>query len=488
MGAEHVYLSLDIGASSGRLFAVINNDEKIYLDEISRFDNKIYQRDDKLYWDFGHLFLEIIEALRNGLEKYPNAKSLGIDTWGVDYGLIDYDGNLLENPRCYRDQRGFKAKRQLETFLSNKHLYELTGIQQLHFNTIYQLFDDYSSDKEKLTQTKHILLIPDLIAYYLTGEVSTEITNASTTALFDSKKQDWITHNHDFFNLTDKFPALTKPSLLKGYLKSEFNLKDLPVISVCSHDTASAFISVKNQNHQVIISSGTWSLVGKNIEHPILNDDALSYGFTNEIGMFNHIRFLKNVMGLWIVNQIKAELEKQQESISFFELEKKAITAEPFQYFIDPDDTLFIEPGQMIHKINTYFKKTNQQQTNDISIILRAVYESLAFKYRLTIERLETITEEKIDSLIIIGGGNQSDLLNQFTANLTKKNLFIGPSEATVLGNALAQMYFFKDIKSLKSGQNLIELSFGQKLFEPDYCSDCEQAYLKFKNIIGNEE
>lgn len=488
MKNQSVYLTLDIGASSGRLFAVITDDSKIELDEISRFQNKIYKNGEGLYWDFGHLFLEIVNALKKGIDKYPKAKSLGIDTWGVDYGFIDEKGKLIENPRCYRDSRSIHAKKKFELEFSKEDLYHQTGTQQLPFNTIYQLYDDYINQKDLIKKSKWMLLIPDLISYYLTGEISTEVTNASTTSLFDSKRTSWISLNHEFFDLTKRFSTLVKPATLKGYLKDEFKIGKLPVISVCSHDTASAFISVKNHYQQAIISSGTWSLIGKSIESPIIDEKALTYGFTNELGMFNHIRFLKNVMGLWIINQIKADLEKQQDSLSFFELEKKAISAEPFKYFIDPDDDIFLEPNHMINKVNQYFEKTEQHQTSDISIILRAVYESLAFKYRLTIEQLEKITDESIDHIIIIGGGNQSDLLNQFTANLTKRKIIIGPTEATVLGNALAQMYYFRDIKSLKSGQNMIENSYDQKIFEPDYCNDYEKAYKRFKKIIGNEE
>jgi sugar (pentulose or hexulose) kinase len=343
------------------------------------------------------------------------------------------------------------------------------------------------NDQDTFNKAKWILLMPDLIAYHLTGEVSTEITNASTTSLYSHKKQDWLGLKEEFYKISHKFPTLVKPGTLKGHLKASFGLKQLPIISICSHDTASAYISVKQKDSQALINSGTWSLVGKIIKQPIIKQTVLEYGFTNETGMFHHVRFLKNIMGFWIINQIKADLEKHQETYSFFKLEKKAISAEPFQYFIDPDDNIFLEPGHMIDKVNMYFEKTNQKQTHDIGVILRCVYESLAFKYRLTIERLELITKYHIDDIMIIGGGNQSDLLNQFTANLTNRKIIIGPTEATVLGNALVQMYYFRDVKTIKSGQNLIENSFEQIVYEPDYCNEYEKAYERFKSIIGNE-
>lgn len=477
------YLSIDIGASSGRAIVIIVDKEKIQIDEVYRFLNETLFIDDKLYWNFNQLIAEVKKGILLSYEKYPDLKSIGIDTWGVDYGLIDFDGNLIGQPRCYRDDRNHQAKAQFHQVYDSKLLYRSTGIQQLPFNTIYQLFDDYSN-KELFNQTKHILLLPNLIGYFLTGQIATELTNASTTSMLNANTKTWISEPSIIQAFTSKFPNLVKPATMLGTLNSIPGLPPVPVINICSHDTASAFVSTRLSEEQVLISSGTWSLIGTNLSKPNLSEASMDLNFTNELGMNHQTRFLKNVMGMWILNETKKSLELNQKSLSFFDIEKKAISSKPMTAFIDPDDAIFMGPGHMIDKIHKFLEETNQRIPKTEGELLRIIYESYAFKYRYTIDNMQKILKKPLTEIIIIGGGNQSKFLNQMTANYTKRKVITGAKEATVLGNGLVQMLYFKDIKTIKKGQTMIQKSFENHTYEANYCVDCDEGYERFLSII----
>lgn len=479
---EKQYLAIDIGASSGRAMIVTYLEHRISYYELHRFKNIIYEKDQKLFWDFKHLMREINFAIDDAISKYPQLKSVGIDTWGVDYGYIDYDLKLIEDPRCYRDIRNKDAFLEVYKHITKENLYKKTGIQYLPFNTIYQLQDDLMHEDSMIAKAKHILLIPDLIAFHLTHTLATDITNASTTNLLDAKTKTWITGSH-LDHLIHKFPPFIKPGQCYGYIEKH----NLPVIATCSHDTASAFASISKVRQQAIISSGTWSLIGILLQNPILSKKSYNLNFTNELGYLNQTRYLKNVMGLWIINQIKEDLHNDGLSYDYVELEKLAMSSTPFAYFLDPDDPMFIEKGHMINRVKTYFVKTNQKETHDIKHILRAVYEGLAFKYRMILDDIEILTKKKINEIIIIGGGNQSCLLNQFTANLTKRHVIIGPTEASVLGNALLQMIYFNDVSSAKEGHNIILKSIQSRFITSEF-NDYEYAYQLFVNHMREKE
>ena len=482
------YLAIDLGASSGRTFVVKKEKNRITIDEIYRFQNKVTVKDDHIFWDFKSLMNDIIMGIKQSFSQYPEISSIGIDSWGVDYGFISDQGQLIENPFCYRDQRGENSSYVFHQTFSKENLYRLTGIQYLPFNTIYQLLDDISQPGFNLHQVKAVMLIPDVIGYLLTGQMTTELTNASTTSLLNTNTKTWIKEVSELTSLIEKFPPIAKPGTIKGYLKPDLGLSQIPVIHVCSHDTASAFASIHLEQHQVLISSGTWSLVGTLLKKPINSRISQHMNFTNEIGLNQHIRFLKNVMGLWILNQVKETLNQRGLHYNFFDMEKMAMTSEPFRYFIDPDDPMFIKPGDMIERIYQFFEKTEQDKPKNISSVYRAVYESLAFKYRYVIEQLEILIGHQLNEIVIVGGGNQSRLLNQFTANLTNRKVIIGPTEATVLGNALVQMYATKSIKSYKTGQKMIMQNFNGQSIEPMYCTAYDDAYKKFLKIINKGE
>lgn len=477
------YLSIDIGASSGRAIVIIVDKDKIQIDEVYRFLNETLSIDDKLYWNFDQLISEVKKGISKSYEKHPDVKSIGIDTWGVDYGLIDRAGNLIGQPRCYRDDRNHRAKDNFHQDYDASTLYRLTGIQQLPFNTIYQLYDDYSN-KVLFNQISHILLLPNLIGYALTGQMATELTNASTTSMLNANTKTWISDPTIVQDFTSKFPNLVKPATLLGTLNAIPGLPPLPVINICSHDTASAFVSTRLSEEQVLISSGTWSLIGTNLSKPNLSETSMDLNFTNELGMNNQTRFLKNVMGMWILNETKKLLELNHKPLSFFDIEKKAISSKPMTAFIDPDDAIFMGPGNMVDKIHKFLNETNQPIPKTDGELLRIIYESYAFKYRYTIDNMQKILKKPLTEIVIIGGGNQSKFLNQMTANYTHRKVITGAKEATVLGNGLVQMLYFKDIKTIKKGQTMIQKSFETHSYEVSYCVDCDEGYQRFLSII----
>lgn len=480
------YLSIDIGASSGRAVVVIKDKQTLRLDEAYRFKTKSYEKEGLHYWDFNDLFKEVVTGIEKAFFLHEEIKSIGIDTFGVDYGRLDQNGTLNSDPLCYRNKRFIESSTLFHESYSKEALYSLTGIQYLPFNTIYQLYDHVRHNQ--LNKQETILLLPNLIGYFLTGNKQTEVTNASTTALYDSRTNRFVETLFEVDKQKNSFASLVNPGVILGETLETFNFPKTPVINVCSHDTASAFVSTRILKNQALISSGTWSLVGTILAKPKRSKEALRCNFTNELGYLGQTRFLKNIMGMWLINESRSELMKSNEDLSFFDLEKKAISSEPFLAFIDPDDEIFLTKGSMIERMRTYLEKTNQNIPIKTEGMLRVIYESLAFKYRYTIEQLEKVLQRPMDEILIIGGGSQSKLLNQMTANFCKKRVITGAVEATVLGNAIVQMHYFKEIKTIKSGQTLIEKSFKGTVYEPTECEACEEAYERFLKLIEGDK
>ncbi|NJP40901.1 rhamnulokinase [Oscillospiraceae bacterium HV4-5-C5C] len=481
-------LAFDFGASSGRAMLGRFDGQKLSLEEIHRFANDPVKLGSTLYWDFLRQFYEI----RQGLIKARlagNLDSLGIDTWGVDFGLLGADGRLLDQPVHYRDQRTDGAVQELAGLIPDAELYEQTGLQFLNFNTLYQLCYLRRRQPGLLDQAETALLIPDLFAYFLTGERFSEYTIASTTALLDPRTRDW---NRDLFrrlNLPELFPAIKQPGSYAAPLTRDLCRElDLPaawpLIRTASHDTASAVAAVPAEGEDFIyISSGTWSLMGIEAARPIINEDSRRLMFTNEGACNGRIRFLKNIMGLWLIQETRRQWIREGQQLSYADMEEAALVKPPFRSLIDPDDRLFATPGNLPERIRQRCRETGQPVPADTGAVVRCIYESLALKYRIVKEGLETVSRKHYRKLHVVGGGTKDGLLSQFTANATGLPVWAGPAEATAIGNMLVQLISTGALKDLAQARQLVRQSFDLKLYEPRDCADWDDACARFKTL-----
>jgi rhamnulokinase len=422
--------AVDLGASSGRVMLGMVGPGVLELSEVNRFWNGPVRTAGTLHWDVLHLYHSMLEGLRAA----GPLDGVGIDSWAVDYGLLDRKGRLLGNPVHYRDSRTDGVMdRVLETVLAAE-LFDVTGLQQLPFNTIYQL-----AAEGLLVQAETLLMIPDLLGYWLTGEIGTERTNASTTQLYDVRTREWSDPLVARMGLPRRLlPELREPGDVIGtVLPDETGLPPgTPVIAVGSHDTASSVVAVPAGDERfAYISSGTWSLVGLELDEPVLTDEARQANFTNEGGVDGRIRFLRNVMGLWILQ----ECQRVWEDDDLPTLLRDAAAAPPFAVLIDPDAPEFLAPGNMPERINEHCRKTGQEPPQSRAAAVRCVLESLALAYRRTLRSAQSIADREVDVLHVIGGGSQNELLCQLTADACGLPVLAGPVEASALGNVLVQ-------------------------------------------------
>lgn len=462
------YVAVDIGASSGRLMLSQLKNGKMSLKEIHRFKNGFTFKDGHDRWDIDHIIQEILK----GLEKIKRAGydkiSLGIDTWAVDYVLVGQDGKKLADPISYRDKRTDNAIKDLTAQVSKAEIYKKTGIQFLDFNTLYQLFEE---NKDLLAKTKKIMMIPDYIGYVLTGKAVMEVTNASTTQMLDLREGLFDKDLLKKVNVSEKqFPKLVDPGTPLGKLDKEkfldYDLPDVDVITVATHDTASAVVGAPGMGHHwAYLSSGTWSLLGTELNVPENGSAAFRENYTNEWGAYGTYRFLKNIMGLWMVQCVKRELNDKYE---FSELADLAGKVKPFRQFININDPRFENPKSMIQEIKDYCKETNQKVPQTPGEVVMAIYSNLALFYAYELEKLDHILGYKIDTLNIVGGGSNVKLLNQLTSTISGINVYAGPSEATAIGNLIVQMITRHDILNVYLGRRIIANSFDIKKFVPE--------------------
>jgi len=476
-------LAVDIGASSGRFIVVDYNKGFLLKEETYRFSNAMEYCDGKLEWNFDSLIKNIKTGLRITLNKHSDIVSVGVDTWAVDYGKLDVKGTLISNPVAYRDERNEKAAKELLKTCKYETIYCNSGIQFLNFNTLFQL---YAEKKESFDK---VLLIPDLINYFLTGEKRTELTNLSTTALYNPITRDYSEENFKLIGFSKNiFPQIIFPSTLVGKIKKELcdeeGIYQIPVIAVGSHDTASAIASINLSDHTAYLSSGTWSLLGVELSYPIINEMSYKYNYTNEIGLNHSVRFLKNIMGLFIVQELKKDFEKTDKKISFQTMQDEAKKIDNNDIYIDIDDELFQKPGDMLCKYYRYLDKTNQQQNNiSIGQIVRSIYESMAFKYVEKMNELELITQDKKNKLIVVGGGINAKLLNQLIANALNIIVETGETEATVYGNAIAQLIYFNKFSSLNEARKELAKITNKEKYEPKDQDITKIKYQKYLSI-----
>lgn len=484
-------LAIDLGASSGRGIVGKFDGSKITLEEVHRFTNDPVNLNGNLYWDMLKLFTEIKQAISNCvLGENKDIKSISIDTWGVDFGLLDATGSLMANPYNYRNP-AFSKELMEEVYakIPKEELYKITGTQFLNFNSIYQLYH-ISKNKYLLDNAKELLFVPDLLKYFLTGVKQTEYSIASTSQLLDAKTRNWspdiiskLGFSKEIFG--EIVAPGTKAGKLLPHILEEVGNVDAEVVSCASHDTASAVVAVPAKNDDfVYISSGTWSLMGKEIPEPLTGELAYKYDLTNEGGTERKIRFLKNIMGLWIEQESRRRWKRQGEVVSFDELSNMAMASKPHACFINPDYLEFQTPGNMPKRIAEFCRMTGQHVPETKGEIVRCIFDSLAMCYRSTVEKIDEITGKKAPFINIVGGGTKEVPLCKLTADACGRPVYTGPVEATALGNIAVQAIANGEIKDTKEAREVIANSFEISCFEPHDTDMWDEGYEKFKKIV----
>ena len=484
-------LAFDFGASSGRGIIGAFDGKTITIKEIHRFLNEPVIINGGMYWDILRLFEEMKRGIKKAVEEY-DIESIAIDTWGVDFGFLDKCGELMGNPYHYRHKHTENAVDNLLKKIDSKKLFELSGLANQKFNTLCQLNEMKNNNYFALDTAKDMLFIPDLLIYFLTGKKVTEYTIASTSQMIVPAKNKWNKEILSTFGINDKYlKNIISPSATVGNLSEELKkelgiTKDIKIIACAEHDTASAVMAVPALNDDfAYISSGTWSLLGVELKNPIISDKARDFGYTNEGGFNNTVRFLKNIMGLWIIQECKRTWENEGDDISFSQIVELAEKCEPFKCFINPNSKEFYTPLDMPNKIIQYCKNTNQRVPENKGEIARCIYESLAFIYKKSVDDLKDILGKDIKALNIVGGGSNNVMLNQFTANALNIPVIAGPSEATAIGNIVCQYIGLNIIDDIWQARSIIKDSFKCKTFIPDNNNEWMKNYNKFIKITG---
>lgn len=484
-------LAIDLGASSGRGIVGSFDGKKLEIVENHRFPNEPVNTNGNFNWDILRIFHEIKSSISKcALSDDKDISSIGIDTWGVDYGYIDKNGALMANPYHYRDSRTDGIQPYAFQTVPFEELYGITGIQTMNFNTIYQLAADLRDRPYIVENAERLLFTPDLLNYFLTGEKYTEYTIASTGAVLDAKKRAISSELLNKFGIKESlFSPIVMPGHRIGKLSSNVlsEIGDIKadVVNIAAHDTASAVIAVpaKRGEDFVYISSGTWSLMGVENDEPVINNKSMLYNFTNEGGAGGKIRFLKNIMGLWLEQESRRQWKREGVSYTFDELTELALKSKPFACFIDPNNTLFSPAGDMPGRIREFCKQTNQYVPQTVGEIVRCIFESLALCYRQTIENIESMTGKHYSSINIVGGGTKEAVLCQWAADASNKTVYAGPVEATAIGNIAMQAISAKEIKDISEAREIITNSFDVKVYETKHNDAWDEAYNRFLNI-----
>ena len=480
------YIAVDLGAESGRVMLGSVSGEKITLEEIHRFLNGPSEQSGSLRWDFSKLFSEVKIGIGKAVKTAGgDVYGIGVDTWGVDYGFVDERGKLVENPYHYRDGRTSGMIEKSFEFMPKREIYENTGLQFMLFNTLYQLLSARLGNSLVKLQPHKLLFMADLISFHLCGKQYAEYTLASTSQLMDMHTGKWSKAIFDKLSLPIQImPEVVRAGTVVGKLTDaiakEIGASAIPVIAIGSHDTASAVAAVPSKGGKwAYLSSGTWSLMGVEIPKAIINDKSFGYEFTNEGGVCGTIRLLKNIMGLWVLQECRRQWQREGEELSYDQIAEAAAKAKPFAAFIDVDHTEFYSPGDMPAKINVYLKSTGQNVISDKGQMARVILESLAIKYRKTMEMLEDTIGDPIDVLHIVGGGIKNELLCQFAADAINKKVITGPAEATALGNIMMQAIATGQIKTVEQGRKLVAGSVELKTYTPQDVKVWEEQYKK---------
>jgi len=479
------YLAFDFGAESGRAVLAHLHSGVITTEEVYRFANEPVEYGGSLHWDAPKLWLEVRKTLAR-LEEVE-LSGIGVDAWGVDYALLGERGELLLNPYHYRDRRTDGVMESVFEKISREEIYRETGIQFMPINTLYQLFAAKRDTPDLLRAARTLLMIPDLFHYWLTGNAVCEFTNATTTQMVNAEKRAWSRDLMEKLELPVDLPAeIVEPGTRVGNLSEKVTasrtLRGTPVIAPATHDTGSAVAAVMARDGTAFISSGTWSLLGTEIDAPLITQEALRLNFTNEGGVCGTTRFLKNVMGLWMLQCCRSSWTSRGQVYDYRELMELASREPEFGQLVDPDDESFLHPADMPKAIDGFCERTQQSPPKTPGAYARTVLESLAFKYRQVIGDLERLTRKPIHQIRIIGGGSKNRLLNQFAADATGRRVLAGPAEATALGNVAMQVLATGAASSLSEVRAMVDRSFPTETFEPRETDKWQRHVERFRH------
>jgi len=487
---ESLYIAVDLGAGSGRVFLAGLSTGELLLEEVRRFRYPATESAGHLRWRLPKIFDEIRAGLRDAAERARSLQrpvaSIGVDSWGVDYGLIDAAGVLIENPICYRDERTRASMEQVFRRVPREEIFARTGIQFLVFNTLFQL---YAHAQDGLPRdAARLLLIPDLINFFLTGRAVTEYTNATTTQMVGARTGTWDRELIERLGLpvnllTEVVSAGTSLGPLKAALADNLGLEGVSVVLPATHDTGSAVAGAPLQDGWAYISSGTWSLVGVELESVLINAEVARHNFTNEGGAYGTIRFLKNVMGLWVFESCRREWKKQGLDVSYESLLTEAGTLERSPALVFPDDERFFNPPSMTEAMAAHLTETGQAVPASPALMSRAILDSLALRYASVLSTIESLTGRRVEGVQIAGGGSQNDYLNQATANATGKIVLAGPMEATVAGNVLVQAVSSGRFASLAEARKHLADNVSLKKFTPALTPAWEETARRYRAL-----
>ncbi len=483
------YLAFDFGAESGRAVLAHLQSGILTTEEVHRFPNEPVEYGGSLHWDVARLWFEVRKALSRLSEV--ELAGIGVDAWGVDYALLGEGGELLENPYHYRDRRTEGVMEEVLAKVGREDIYRATGIQFMPINTLYQLFAARRQTPKLLDAAKYLLTIPDLFNYWLTGNAVCEFTNATTTQMVDPVKRNWAVGLMQRLELPAYLPApLVEPGSILGTLLPDIegatSLAGTCVIAPACHDTGSAVAAISARDGTAFLSSGTWSLLGTELDSPVITPDALRLNFTNEGGVNGTTRLLKNVMGLWMLQGCRQSWTAQGRDYDYRELIELAAREKPFGHLVDPDDESFLRPADMLAAIDKFCTRTHQPVPQEAGAYVRAVLESLAFKYRLVLRNLEHVIGKRIGQIHIIGGGSKNRLLNQLTADASGRRVLAGPAEATALGNIAVQILATGEAASLQEVRALVDRSFPTEVFDPLETDQWDRHAERFEQYCGS--
>ncbi len=488
MSGNKVVLALDFGASSGRAFLGCFDGSRITMQESHRFSNDPVMLNGVLYWDFYRLFFEITHGILKAQQDAP-VSSIGIDTWGVDFGLLRKDGSLIEAPVHYRDGRTETSFPHALQKINAERFYRITGVQLMPLNTVFQLYAVKEQRSYLLDGAETMLCMPDLFNYFLTGEKRTERSIASTTQMLDADSQTWSEEIIAALGLpthilTSIIPSGTEIGLLKPSVCEGFGKTAVKVTAVCGHDTQSAVAAVPADcDDFIFVSCGTWSLFGTELDAPLISDDSARFNITNEIGFGGKTNFLKNCTGLWLIQESKRQWQREGKNYSFAELEAEARKAKPFVSFIDPDAPELGVPGDIPGRIRAYCKNTGQPVPETVGSIMQCIYQSLAFLYRKTLEEIELCTGKRYPVIHIVGGGIKDTHLCRLAANACGRPVKAGPTEASALGNIVVQLIASGDVRNIKEARKVIAASYPVAEYEPEDIDLWDEHYGAFRTV-----
>ncbi len=492
MGTTTRFLAFDLGASSGRGVVGILENDRLRIEELRRFQNGPTTVLGSMYWDVLKLFGDLTDTLSLYSQKYgKELRGIGFDTWGVDYGLLAKDGSLLGNPNHYRDHRTDGLVEKACECAGRKEIFEATGIQFMQLNTLYQLYSMVVNQSPLLEAADTLLMMPSLFTYFFSGRKVNEFTHVTTSQMYDPRAGTWACELLKQLEIPTEIlkAEIVPPGTIIGDLLPDIaeyaGIGTVPVIASATHDTASAVAAVPAEGEDwAYLSSGTWSLLGLEVPEPIINEDSLRYNLTNEGGVGGTYRFLKNIAGLWLIQECKRIWERGGETLSYTELTQLAEAARPFSAVVDPNDALFFNLPDMPEAIVQFCQESGQQPPETHGEFIRCSLESVALKYRNVLEKMENLQGKAVEVLHIVGGGVQNPLLCQFTANATGKPVVAGPVEATAIGNIMMQAIATGDISTIAEGRELVKHSFEMVTYEPRDTEQWEEVYQRFRELF----